>query len=594
MKRGFFLNSIRGLFRPVLAESHFYRTVHIEFTSRCNLRCVFCAASRPGYEGRDMAPGILAETSEELQKLKPQSICVNGHGETTLYNDWFRCCRELMQKGLKLHIISNFARKFREEELEILAGFKSIEISCDSHDPELFSAIRRGADLETVLANIRNVVETAQRLGKPAPVLSMSCVVCDKNVLSLPNFVRFALSHGISGFNFCNLVTYSPLKNGLSVRHISEMPPSLLPAARDGLMKAINFLDNKGAFYSVQQGLLDALQEKISGCEASGRMNDSTSGGAETSLFSKKAEAPLPSVVPEETAAEAAPRNLSADTGEFRLGRGGKKQPEKTRDCLDPWSFALVQAGGDVSPCCWHPPLGAIGKRSALREILNNTQMRDLRKRLLTGDLPEYCRICPTRGWTTVKQLKKKALAYLYPATLGFLTLRAPLLELPPGRKLPVHFLEGWFPPETDNAIPVREWRNWRWSGKTGSCLLEPGALDSVLVINGGVNKELIWDQKVTVRLNHETVDEFIPVSAKFTREYVIRGNAASGGRHVILEIATDKTFIPPVADSGIADCRELGIQIYELNLTTLNTQQNKMEKGGRSHKKRQPEVIWT
>src|SRR5213079_2481089 len=43
-----------ALYRLDLLASDRTQVAHLEFTSRCNLRCVYCAVSQPTYSGRDL------------------------------------------------------------------------------------------------------------------------------------------------------------------------------------------------------------------------------------------------------------------------------------------------------------------------------------------------------------------------------------------------------------------------------------------------------------------------------------------------------------------------------------------------------------
>ena len=133
-----------------LLESPWTKIAHIEFTSRCNLRCVFCYASQPGYKGIDLDVETIEDTIESLKTRNVKVVTVSGHGETTLYKNWHCYCSNMLDAGMTLHIISNFAKELSHEELKTLLRFKSIEISCDTSNPVLFKELRRGADLKTI------------------------------------------------------------------------------------------------------------------------------------------------------------------------------------------------------------------------------------------------------------------------------------------------------------------------------------------------------------------------------------------------------------------------------------------------------------
>ena len=86
---------------------------------------------------------------------------------------------------------------------------------------------------------------------------------------------------------------------------------------------------------------------------------------------------------------------------------------KSTRDCLDPWFFAMLNAKRELQPCCWHPSVGTVAVGQSISEILNGEPMRELRRQLLDGELNEHCRECPARSLTTPAKLRTKLIAEL-------------------------------------------------------------------------------------------------------------------------------------------------------------------------------------
>ncbi len=85
------------------------------------------------------------------------------------------------------------------------------------------------------------------------------------------------------------------------------------------------------------------------------------------------------------------------------------KQPQanETRNCLDPWYQPFVRMNGDVWPCCWfYNKLGNVNEE-AFDQILNGSAFMELRRELLTGNLRQACKECPSRGITTPQALIK-------------------------------------------------------------------------------------------------------------------------------------------------------------------------------------------
>lgn len=507
------------------------RVVHIEFTSRCNLSCIFCASSQSGYKGMDIDVETIKNTIQVLKKRKVKIVSVNGHGETTIYKNWHLYCNEILDMGIPVHIISNFAKEFSKEELQTLSRFKTIEISCDTNDPELLKKLRRGIDLKILCINISRLKETALNEKRRLPSISFSCVVSDLNVFHLPDYVVFGKALGVTHFNFCNLTKYPDLNNTLNANHITEMPVELLPKVKATLDKTFEFLQNSHIEYHFQQGLLDSLNQKIE------ELNS-------------------------------LPLDKGLNPGINKLGPHWYSSARKglqTRYCLDPWDFILLQSNKDVLPCCVHPPIHSLGKHQSLSDSFNSTQIKDLRRRLLTGNLSPYCLNCPVKGWTSIRNLRKKVWNYLNPGIYRLLPFRMMTIEPEVFIPFEVRYNEGWYSLETDTNIPNLNWQSWRWTSKNAVCMLKNPQKKALLIIQGGVNKSVLPDQKVFIKLNGIILDEFIPGNSKFFKEYTIELEMMGDDKMFLLTIEVDKIFVPSLVIPGANDNRELGVQIHHL-----------------------------
>jgi MoaA/NifB/PqqE/SkfB family radical SAM enzyme len=346
----------------------------IEFTSRCNLRCVYCARCQPTLPpDADIDTTRLGGILDELTERRVQGICANGHGETTVLHGWQEWCRTILDRGIPVSIISNFAKRFSDDETDVLSRFDDIEVSCDTADPALFARLRRGADLDTVCANMRRVSTHAVNRRRAPPRFSWSCVVTDRNVFGLRGLIDLGLSLGVSHFSFCNLTKYPDVEGVLTVNHVTELPREQLARAAASLSEALNYLRDRKVDFYYQQGLLESIVERL------------------------KAEAS---------------DDASPDRQQFK--RYSSARPDGcTRDCLDPWKMVWIRANLDVCPCCAHAPAGSIAAAGSLDAVVNGEAMRKLREELLRGALGRECLDCPTRGWIQINRLSEKVKAYL-------------------------------------------------------------------------------------------------------------------------------------------------------------------------------------
>jgi len=549
-------NTVRQSFQWTgdLTESPWTRIAHIEFTSRCNLRCVFCAVCRPGYQGRDLDPKILKDITTSLKKRHPRSVNVNGHGETTIYKNWNHYCDDMLEAGMPLHVISNFAKRFSDEEIDTLSRFESIEISCDTNDPELFKQIRRGANLEMVHHNIIAVLKHAEAQNRRLPRISLSCVVSDKNIFKLEPLAVLGKELGVDMFNFCNLTRYPDLEGALNPNHISEMPPALLPRAQDSLTSVFDYLKGQGIKYQVQEGLLDSLQRKLSEIaqppqevEPVKDISTSQETGEETS--------------------ESRAHPLAAHR--YAVSPQDVCSQKQTRNCLDPWEFIFIRANQEINPCCWHRSLYTLSAHQSLDDVYNNRPFRNLRRQLLTGELPPDCLNCPSRGWTTVEHLRDRVLGYLsfHPLVYKFRALLHGPIGVQPEDFVwtAPEYVEGWYDEETDDSQKDRDWQTWHWIGKKAVCRLENPQKKAILVIRGAVNRERLPDQQITIQMNDQMIDQFIPQESQFYKEYVISPEIAGKSDKLSLVIETDQVFLPSAVIPESQDHRELGLQVFQL-----------------------------
>lgn len=189
------------------------REIRLDLTTRCNLRCVYCAVSDKNYFGTDMsedARALAVKLISDLARHNPiGQITVNGHGETTALAGWEEVVLDLIEAGHNLGLQSNFAKEFSQNELSALARIRNITISIDTSDRKLLRRLRRSVDVRQIVANITAVRSTAHKERLPPPEFSFACGLYDKNTLLLEDFAYFAASLRVARVAFWNLAPHA-------------------------------------------------------------------------------------------------------------------------------------------------------------------------------------------------------------------------------------------------------------------------------------------------------------------------------------------------------------------------------------------------
>lgn len=197
--------------------------INIEFTSRCNLRCVYCAVSQPDYDGRDLEITNFDHFIEEMKERCVQSVSVNGHGETTFVPGWQERVDALLDAGFGISITTNLARALRPEELGTMARMSYIHVSVDTHNKALLKRLRRKVDLEIILNNMKEIEMKAREFCLPKPQFIWSCVVSNRVALGIVDYVRFGLDCGVRDYVFCNLVEWPTPPGTIEVTNVAAL-----------------------------------------------------------------------------------------------------------------------------------------------------------------------------------------------------------------------------------------------------------------------------------------------------------------------------------------------------------------------------------
>ncbi len=129
----------------------------------------------------------------------------------------------------------------------------------------------------------------------------------------------------------------------------------------------------------------------------------------------------------------------------------------------------------------------------------------------------------------------------------------------PPAGTPEIIYESGWYDLEIN---PEAFLKQWRWTAKEARCVVDNPHRDALLVIRGGVNKDLLKDQQVILKINDQVLDEFIPPDSTFEKFYNVKKGMLGAKDEFYLLVATDQSFVPAKKIPGSKDERELGLQV--------------------------------
>jgi radical SAM protein with 4Fe4S-binding SPASM domain len=343
----------------------------LELTTDCDVRCVYCARSRPVYAHKSKTIDLskLDSIIAYFKNRRLKDLVFAGYGEITVLKDWHLHASKFFNKGFSVRIETNLTKEFSNKEVRVLARFKEIIASCDTVGEKLFRRLRGGREISTLLRNMEKVRSAASENGYPEPQFCWSCVVCDKNVKKLQDLVLFGIEIGVKSFEFNDLVEYSDTGDPGNLYPIAKLPkkellgiPNLFNKISD-IIKKNGGVGRWGGDNNYWNNIIESVEDKLNG------------------------------------------KNYM-----HRQKRG------MTRDCLRPWNEVCIHADGSITHCrCLvaSERLGSLEEGKKMDEILNNDTIKGYREGILSGVLNESCRGCLVKGWIGIDTLREKVVKYL-------------------------------------------------------------------------------------------------------------------------------------------------------------------------------------
>jgi MoaA/NifB/PqqE/SkfB family radical SAM enzyme len=188
------------------------RSIQIECTTRCNLKCTMCEISYWTEPGGDLQAENLRKMVEHLPGLK--RVDLTGIGEALMNRGFFDTLRFLKSRGMYVTLNDNFTLMTEDATRRIVElGVDQIFLSLDGATKETYEQIRVGANFDKVIANARRLIRIKREMRKKRPEVKVNTVVCASNYRELPEIVELAHDIGIGMVQFVNVITFDSTAN---------------------------------------------------------------------------------------------------------------------------------------------------------------------------------------------------------------------------------------------------------------------------------------------------------------------------------------------------------------------------------------------
>ena len=379
------------------------RVVDMQLTNFCNMSCTMC------YDGNNppmkkLPPELVERLGAEI--FPTASVLVPFSGSEPLIVTWDLARKMAQLYELELDIITNVQFLDEAKFAELEPHVCSVTFSIDSHLPDVYEQIRLRSQPEKVFRNLPVAAKLCREHGIEAQA---NIVYMVENAPFLDQTVAFLADAGVTTIR---LLEY------IRMPHLSE--------ERDFSDAATHMSPEWNAW----------MKDRIR------RVAEEKKVRVIFDLREKDIADHLPS------------------TAEFRPDRKESPLTERLRRyypgyCTQSVDRIKVNVDGRVYPCCMGDAgqlaLGNLFEKS-FQEIWNGPEARDLRRGMMTGDVPGLCQECSFHvGWDPVEERHLSMVDWFHEQTGGALP-RVPEERCTLEVEGPAHLSRG-------GAPPVFRWR---------------------------------------------------------------------------------------------------------------------------------------
>lgn len=196
------------------------RSIQIESTTRCNLKCTHCELSYWTEPAADLRVSDFEKVLDHLPKLK--RVELTGIGEPIMNRDFYRNLALIKSRGIRISMTDNFTMMTEKAVRRIIdLDVDRIAISLDGATKETFEKVRIGANFDVVTRNARRLVQMRRESGKLKPELLANFVVTSNSYVEATAIIELAHDIGIGLVQFDCVKTFEKTE-GLEAEFFDE------------------------------------------------------------------------------------------------------------------------------------------------------------------------------------------------------------------------------------------------------------------------------------------------------------------------------------------------------------------------------------
>jgi hypothetical protein len=177
---------VGSLVKPLLMRRYLRRPeeVDIEVTSSCDADCIMCPRRRMSRNPGPMALPLFRKIVDEAVELGVRDLVLNGYGEISTLRNYRDYLAYIRAKSRSIRILVNTNGMRMNEALAsayVEYGVDLVNVAIDGATAATYEGIRKDLKLDTVEANVRQLIAIRNQAGANRPFIMVQMLLLPEN-----------------------------------------------------------------------------------------------------------------------------------------------------------------------------------------------------------------------------------------------------------------------------------------------------------------------------------------------------------------------------------------------------------------------------
>jgi len=163
---------------------------NIELTAQCNLNCLMCIPAPLRKQKYMTFPQLKFIVEKNINLLKGEYIWLHHYGEPLMHPDLFEMISYLVQKGINPRLSTNCTMLSSKISRKLIkSGLKEIVFSVDNGNEKDYNYLRKGADYNKTLNNVREFLKIKEEMDFQTPITQVQYLDINHNEKEIAEFI---------------------------------------------------------------------------------------------------------------------------------------------------------------------------------------------------------------------------------------------------------------------------------------------------------------------------------------------------------------------------------------------------------------------